>query len=222
MSDYPPDALVVSARFCGLLCPCEIVGLTLSYSAIRVRQFGGMQAWRFPHELVPRTPAAAAFIAGVRSDAARRYLTGEPSRSRAERDEAITLLRRAHDEAIALLRRAHDDQHIERGIALSTEPWDQIEEEVRQLGRRSEDWDGEGADAPRRESIEGALRFCSTAARMHRLSVPNCVSLARDGNLLLEWHLPSVYFELEFVASNRAEMMRVPAGRPGQHENISF
>ena len=106
----------------------------------------------------------------------------------------------------------------QRGL-LTGDPWDQIEDEVLALATRPDDWDGEGAARASAASVQGALRFCRVARAR---AVPRCVSMTRDGALLMEWHAASEYQELEFVDEHHAELMIAPHERDATHRVVYF
>jgi hypothetical protein len=93
--------------------------------------------------------------------------------------------------------------------------WDEALIKSAGLRRLGEDWDGQGASAPRQELIEGCRILLETAQRHQVLPPPTFVAAAPDGAVCVEWQWKGIRLEAE-VADDRIEWMYSPDdGSPG-------
>lgn len=84
--------------------------------------------------------------------------------------------------------------------------WITIDFGLGTLAKLSNDWDGQGAIAPRLECISDATYFLAYLARNGAVA-PDRVLPTGDGAILAEWHGNSEYREAEFVGKGKIEWM---------------
>jgi len=117
----------------------------------------------------------------------------------------------------------------------SEDGWRSAVDRLLEFWNWSEDWDGEGAAAPDRGAIRGAITLVRELAEganampqasgpqfLHR--PPDRLLPGRDGEILIEWHFPEYgYAELEVASATQANGMLVFSdGRPSRFETVSI
>lgn len=111
--------------------------------------------------------------------------------------------------------------------------WQQSVDRLLEFWNWSEDWDGEGARAPKRDALRGAITLVRELADTARANGPTTgprfldrppdrLLPSRDGEIIIEWQFPNYgYAEIEVVSPTEAMGMLVFAdGRPTITETI--
>lgn len=66
-----------------------------------------------------------------------------------------------------------------------------------------DDWDGDGSAAPGKELTDAALSL-ACFLQTQGDAPPDRVVVGVNGTILLEWHMPNGYYEIEIESPNRA------------------
>lgn len=85
---------------------------------------------------------------------------------------------------------------------------------VRALG---DDWDGQGAAAPRPDVVDSALRWILEMRANPRAVLPARVVPGVDGGIVLEWQAGASRLEVEISRPDRVEWMRTVPGQGTEH-----
>jgi len=98
--------------------------------------------------------------------------------------------------------------------------WEQAIGKLYMMMSLEDDWDGQGAEAPSKEIVVGAIEL---AAELRFLDYPppTRVAAAPCGTVGLEWQWPLVYLEVEVVSPYRSEWMLTEEGIPPVHGIVS-
>lgn len=79
-------------------------------------------------------------------------------------------------------------------------------------------WDGEGAEAPKAELVDSTIDLLGSLQSQRILPPPIRIAASPTGNIILEWQLEhSVYLEAEIVEPFRVEWMLEQPFHPTQH-----
>jgi hypothetical protein len=101
--------------------------------------------------------------------------------------------------------------------AREDEQWRKLERVVREMRHLGDDWDGEGADAPRASVVDSVLHLVSQL-RERGMAAPSRAVVSPNGAIVLEWQGPGgVYVEAQISVPYRVEWMRKRADRPAEH-----
>lgn len=98
------------------------------------------------------------------------------------------------------------------------DPWTQSARELEDIAQLGPDWDGEGAAAPRRASLEAA------AVLMQRLRnegqpAPSRISATPLGAIVAAWHLAADHLvEIEILNSRHAEYLEMHGKQAIQYD----
>lgn len=85
--------------------------------------------------------------------------------------------------------------------------------ELREL---PDDWDGEGAEAPRPEVVDSAIEYVEL--RLEGLLPPPArIAASPSGAVIMEWQLGKSYLEIEIAEPHMAEWMLEQAGAEPEH-----
>lgn len=102
-------------------------------------------------------------------------------------------------------------------VAREHEHWRQIERDVRGMRQLHDDWDGEGAEAPRRSVVDSVVNLLSQL-RAEGMPVPSRAVVSPGGSVVLEWqHAGGFYLEAEISEPYRVEWMQKRANGPAEH-----
>lgn len=85
-------------------------------------------------------------------------------------------------------------------VARPTTPIESLAGEIRQLNSLGPNWDGEGADKPKAQSIKEAVSFIGLLDDQVALPEP---MLLGSGNAALYWNEDGVYADIEFLGDGR-------------------
>lgn len=91
--------------------------------------------------------------------------------------------------------------------------WAKILASVEAMRTLTDDWDGDGATAPRAGVIETARELLGYL-RAIPLPCPMTTGTGPTGSILLVWERSGRYFEIEIVAPGQAEWFRSEPGAP--------
>ncbi len=101
---------------------------------------------------------------------------------------------------------------IGRGNGVAGPAWKRTTEALRDLGQLTDDWDGQGAEAPRPATTEGARALAAILETKHDVP-PDRVMPGVTGTVILEWQREGWYVEIEVTDRQRADVMTTsPAG----------
>jgi hypothetical protein len=95
--------------------------------------------------------------------------------------------------------------------------WDKAIRIMHTMLSLSDDWDGMGAIAPSRDIVFSALELGSAHRASRDFPAPTRVTATPSGTIGLEWQQPSVYTEVEIVASREFDWMQIKDGEPAKH-----
>src|SRR5687767_6290040 len=92
--------------------------------------------------------------------------------------------------------------------------WSRREREICAAGDLSDDWDGEGADAPSAGVVQTALHLVRAIWERGDWPPPSRVSVTSDGTIVLEWRILDSYVEAEIENPGSANwMVKMPGAR---------
>lgn len=107
-------------------------------------------------------------------------------------------------------------QPADRAVA-DAGPWEQAVREIISYQHLSNDWDGYGAEAPRREVLESAIGLAYTYSQ-NGVDPPDRVAPGVAGSVIFEWQRQDgTYATVEVDGPLHAEVMVVEPGKPAQH-----
>jgi hypothetical protein len=87
--------------------------------------------------------------------------------------------------------------------------WSDCENELRSIGEYRKDWDGMGAEAPRKESIDAAIQMLAMFRENRRQFPPSAIGATPTGSVMMEWRFGDDYLEAEFVDFMKVEWLEV-------------
>jgi hypothetical protein len=93
----------------------------------------------------------------------------------------------------------------------SAEDWASTIDELLRIRNFSDNWDGEGTEAPHPALVDGAITLAKSF-RFQGVSPPDRVHASVNGTVYFEWHTPVRYYEIEVVSPTRAECRVVRKG----------
>ncbi len=82
--------------------------------------------------------------------------------------------------------------------------WTDLILDINDIRNFSDDWDGDGAVAPRPQVIEAAISFAQFLRSMKWLPASSAHASV-NGTIYLEWNLPSLYLEIEIISACEVE-----------------
>jgi hypothetical protein len=89
--------------------------------------------------------------------------------------------------------------------------WAELTAELQALRSLEDDWDGQGALAPPPPLVDTAISL-ALCLRAGGTAPADRAIAGVNGTIILEWHAPHGYLEIEVTDINRAEARKVPAG----------
>ena len=99
----------------------------------------------------------------------------------------------------------------------------ELGQELEDLRALPDNWDGEGADAPKTELVDSAIDLLGYLQNKCTLPPPTRVAASPAGNIVLEWQLEnSVYLEAEIVEPFHVEWMLERPFIPTRHWEESW
>jgi hypothetical protein len=125
--------------------------------------------------------------------------TAAPSHERPASAWAITLSRPAFDLFVG-----------PDGVA-ARRTWDELLRDVDAFRTLSNDWDGQGAEAPETGVIDGAASL-ARGLEADAATPADRVIAGENGTVFFEWHGPNGYVEIEVTGPGEAEGRWVPKG----------
>ncbi|HEY4696663.1 MAG TPA: hypothetical protein VIH29_01470 [Gallionella sp.] len=99
----------------------------------------------------------------------------------------------------------------------------ELGQELEDIRTLPDNWDGEGAEAPKAELVDSAIDLLSSLQSQRTLPPPTRIAASPAGNIILEWQLEhSVYLEAEIVEPFRVEWMLELPFHPTRHWEESW
>lgn len=89
--------------------------------------------------------------------------------------------------------------------------WARILDQLIDIGRLQDDWDGSGSPAPDRGVVAGATKL-AVSLRLDQNDPPGRVTASVNGTICFEWHTSDGYREVEVTSPVEAEMCWVASG----------
>jgi hypothetical protein len=96
--------------------------------------------------------------------------------------------------------------------------WTAVIDQLIEFGTWKADWDNEGAPAPNKDAVSGAIGLVNHfLALLHenqadKMPPPSRVLPTIDGTILFEWQFPGSYMELDVRGKNEADGMILRKG----------
>jgi hypothetical protein len=97
--------------------------------------------------------------------------------------------------------------------------WEECFRRLQKLRDLQDDWDGQGAEAPPADVLDGAVRLAQ-AVRRHGSPPPCRVVAGVNGTVVLEWQFGAIYSEMEFIGPDKVDLTVLVPGQPPHH--VSF
>ena len=95
--------------------------------------------------------------------------------------------------------------------------WKQIADELGRMRGLKDDWDGQGASAPRPENVEAAEKWVQEMRSYAQAIPPSQVVPGVAGEVLLIWQRHGFYLEAEITKPAQVEWMLSIPGQPNKH-----
>jgi hypothetical protein len=96
--------------------------------------------------------------------------------------------------------------------------WTERAADLRRIRSLRDDWDGEGAEAPRPEVVDSVEDLLELLRRNQSLPPPSRVVASPNGSVIIEWQMEGgAYREAECSEPYRAEWMLEVPNRPTTH-----
>jgi len=104
--------------------------------------------------------------------------------------------------------------------AQNVEQWETLEARVFSFRSLGNDWDGEGALAPKPEVVNTAIDFVRLLKRNEQFYqfAPTQLSIDPTGAIIFEWRVGSVYADAEISGPRTVEWMISTVGLKTRHE----
>ena len=94
--------------------------------------------------------------------------------------------------------------------------WDLRLSDLLSIRRLSDDWDGEGAEAPGPELVDLAITLLDRW-RASGVAVPERIVPSPNGTVVIEWQWPHAYLEADVINPRTIEWMIAEEGREPAH-----
>lgn len=98
--------------------------------------------------------------------------------------------------------------------------WDQFLETIQGFGKLSQNWDNEGASAPKPLVVYSLLRFLSGFKAENPGMIPSCASVGSDGEIIVTWKDADWLMELETEEAEVFEFMTRKKGSPPEFSTV--
>lgn len=95
--------------------------------------------------------------------------------------------------------------------------WQPVIEELQRLGTLADDWDGQGAEAPLRETVDWVLDWVREMRQYRQALPPSRAVPGVVGEVYLEWQSESFHVVAEITSPARVEWTLSLPGRPNRH-----
>jgi hypothetical protein len=95
--------------------------------------------------------------------------------------------------------------------------WIDRENDLKEIGRYSDNWDGFGSPAPDRRIVDLAIAFIGDLRYRDCRNPPLRVALSPNGSVCVEWQSRGNYIEAEIVSTSRVEWMQSIRGKNPTH-----
>ncbi|MCY2987013.1 MAG: hypothetical protein NTY19_03985 [Planctomycetota bacterium] len=95
--------------------------------------------------------------------------------------------------------------------------WQRVIEELQRIGMLTEDWDGQGAEAPPRETVDWAVDWVEQMRDYCQALPPSRAVPGIVGEVYLEWQGESFYVVAEITSPARVEWTLSLPGQPNRH-----
>jgi hypothetical protein len=95
--------------------------------------------------------------------------------------------------------------------------WQRAIEALHRIGTLTDDWDGQGAEAPRHEIVEWAVDWVGQMRHYRQALPPSGAVPGVAGEIYLEWRGESYYVVAEITAPARVEWTLSLPGQPNRH-----
>lgn len=89
--------------------------------------------------------------------------------------------------------------------------WDDAIDSLSRIAMLDDNWDGEGALAPKAAALRGAILFLQQIYRTSTNTAPTRIVPDSDGAIIFEWQTPDVYIEARIENGDDVEWMIVPS-----------
>jgi hypothetical protein len=89
--------------------------------------------------------------------------------------------------------------------------WSAITDELLRIRNLQDDWDGEGAEAPQIDLVDGAIALAQML-KSKNVAPPDRVHASVNGTVYFEWYSPRGYCEIEVLSPITAELRFVRKG----------
>lgn len=94
--------------------------------------------------------------------------------------------------------------------------WNAIIADLRSLRELEDDWDGNGAKAPKDAVVKSAIEWAHYLLKFNQ-SPPSSIMVGPNGTILFNWQDENGHFDAEMTRPNYLEWMHNVPGRPARH-----
>jgi hypothetical protein len=95
--------------------------------------------------------------------------------------------------------------------------WQLVIEELQRIAALADDWDGQGAQAPPRETVDWVLDWVGQMRQYRQALSPSRAVPGVAGEVYLEWQGESFYVVAEITSPARVEWTLSLPGQPNRH-----
>ena len=95
--------------------------------------------------------------------------------------------------------------------------WQRVIEELQRIATLTDDWDGQGAEAPAHEAVDWAMDWVREMRRYRHALPPSRAVPGVAGEVYLEWQGESFYVVAEITSPARVEWTLSLPGQPNRH-----
>ncbi|HPM80566.1 MAG TPA: hypothetical protein PLF81_07685 [Candidatus Anammoximicrobium sp.] len=118
---------------------------------------------------------------------------------------ATTLYSGADLQLVSPIIPSGDSEQAEMPASSGPAVWQRVIEELQRMGMLPDDWDGQGAQAPPRETVDWALDWVGQMRRYRQALPPSRAVPGVAGEVYLEWQGESFYVVAEITSPARVE-----------------
>lgn len=130
---------------------------------------------------------------------------------------ATTLYSGADLQLVSPIIPSGDSGRAEMPASSSPAVWQRVIEELQRMGKLPDDWDGQGAQAPPRETVDWALDWVGQMRQYRQALPPSRAVPGVAGEVYLEWQGASFYVVAEITSPARVEWMLSVLGQSSRH-----